>query len=64
VAGAALQANQLLVGAGATTAATRFIYNNGELFFDADGSGLGVAAVKVATLVGNPSIGTSNFLFV
>jgi Ca2+-binding RTX toxin-like protein len=62
VAGAALTSAQLLVGAGSATAATRFIYNNGELSFDADGSGLGSAAVKLATFAGNPVLSTSNFL--
>lgn len=59
-----LLSSQFLIGAGAATAATRFIYSSGDLFFDADGNGLGVAAVKIATLAGSPSLGTSNFLII
>jgi Ca2+-binding RTX toxin-like protein len=61
VANTALQSNQLLIGSGSATATTRFIYNNGDLFFDADGSATGFAAVKIATLDGNPSLAVSNF---
>lgn len=47
--------DQLLSGAGATTATTasqRFIYNstNGDLYFDSDGSGTGATATKIAIL--------------
>jgi serralysin len=60
-----LLSGQLLIGADATAAtdtSQRFIYNssNGNLFFDADGSAVG-AKVKVATLVGSPSLGVGSF---
>jgi Subtilase family/SdrD B-like domain/CARDB/RTX calcium-binding nonapeptide repeat (4 copies) len=61
VANNALQSSQLLVGAGSSTAVTRFIYNNGDLFFDADGSATGFAAVKIATFGSSPSLTASNF---
>lgn len=46
----------------ATNATQRFVYNNttGELFYDADGSGVG-AKEKIATLNGLPSITSSDF---
>jgi Ca2+-binding RTX toxin-like protein len=48
-----LPASQFVVGAAATTAAHRFVYNAGALFFDADGTGP-IAPVQVATLTGAP----------
>lgn len=50
-AGAILNANQFIIGTGATTANHRFVYNsaNGGLFFDKDGIGLG-SPVQIATL--------------
>jgi Ca2+-binding RTX toxin-like protein len=57
----ALTADQFGVGAKATTAAQRVIYNpvTGALSYDADGKGAG-AAVVVAVLTGRPSIGASD----
>jgi Ca2+-binding RTX toxin-like protein len=51
VAGAAITAAQLRIGASATTTSHRFIYNssNGALFFDADGTGA-IAQVQIASL--------------
>jgi Ca2+-binding RTX toxin-like protein len=65
VAGVALNASRLRVGAGVTTANTlsqRFLFNttNGNLYFDADGSGVG-AAVQIATLAGVGSLSTTAF---
>jgi Ca2+-binding RTX toxin-like protein len=53
--GTTLAAGQLLAAPGATTATTaaqRFVYNvtNGELFFDADGTGTAATATSVALL--------------
>ncbi len=48
-----LPASQFVVGAAATTAAHRFVYNAGALFFDADGTGP-IAPVQIATLTGPP----------
>ncbi|MCC5619381.1 choice-of-anchor L domain-containing protein [Nostoc sp. CHAB 5836] len=51
VAGAAIAANQFVIGTAATTSSQRFIYNqgNGFLFFDQDGTGA-IAGVQIATL--------------
>ncbi|MCC5654448.1 choice-of-anchor L domain-containing protein [Nostoc sp. XA013] len=51
VAGAAIAANQFVIGTTATTSSQRFIYNqgNGFLFFDQDGTGA-IAGVQIATL--------------
>jgi len=51
VAGAAIAANQFIIGSGVTTSSQRFIYNqsNGSLFFDQDGTGA-IARIQIATL--------------
>jgi Ca2+-binding RTX toxin-like protein len=67
VAGAALQANQILVGANtANTVDQRFIFDttNGDLFFDADGSDAVSVVVKIANLSGTSSLNTSSFVIV
>jgi VCBS repeat-containing protein len=65
----ALLSNQLRVGANVTTANSttqRFIYNtsNGDLFFDADGSAGNFARVRIGTLIGSPTLASSNFSIV
>ncbi|HAN45143.1 MAG TPA: hypothetical protein DCQ32_01160 [Cyanobacteria bacterium UBA8156] len=50
-----LPATQFVAGAAATTAAHRFVYNAGALFFDADGTGP-IAPVQIATLTGAPAL--------
>ncbi|WP_295621813.1 hypothetical protein [Chamaesiphon sp. GL140_3_metabinner_50] len=51
------------IGSSASTASQRFIYNNnsGALFFDADGSGIGAAQVRIAQFVGNPALTNTSF---
>jgi Ca2+-binding RTX toxin-like protein len=50
------------LGTSATTSSQRFIYNDtsGGLFFDADGIG-GTAQVRLAQLVGNPTLTNDSF---
>jgi Ca2+-binding RTX toxin-like protein len=57
IAGAAITAEQFVLGTAATDASDRFIYNsiNGALFFDVDGTG-SIAGVQIATLSTKPSI--------
>jgi Putative Ig domain/RTX calcium-binding nonapeptide repeat (4 copies) len=55
-----LDGSRFRLGAAATTASERFIYNNGTLFFDADGVG-GKAQVRLAQLVGSPALTSSSF---
>jgi Ca2+-binding RTX toxin-like protein len=60
-----LEASRFTLGTSATTASQRFIYNNdsGALFFDADGVG-GAAQVRMAQLVGNPTLTNASFVVV
>jgi Ca2+-binding RTX toxin-like protein len=56
---AAVDANELLKGAGKTTSETAtdfLIYNttDGALYYDADATGGGASAVQIATLTGSP----------
>jgi hypothetical protein len=64
VAGAAIAANQFVLGSSAQDAADRFIYsqNTGRLFFDADGTGA-IAQVQIAQLSTGLSL-TNNDIFV
>ncbi|MGF1566687.1 MAG: hypothetical protein ACFCVD_01190 [Nodosilinea sp.] len=64
-AGAAISANQFVLGAGAADASDRFIYNNtsGELYFDRDGTG-GQAQVLLATLSGAPTISNADIVVI
>ena len=57
-----LGAGAFVTGTAAGDADDRIIYNsaNGQVFFDADGSGSG-AAVLFATLLGNPALAASDF---
>ncbi len=60
-----LDASMFSLGTSATTSSQRFIYNNasGGLFFDADGIG-GIAQVRIAQLVGNPTLTNDSFRIV
>jgi Ca2+-binding RTX toxin-like protein len=57
-----LDASMFSLGTSATTSSQRFIYNDtsGGLFFDADGIG-GTAQVRLAQLVGNPTLTNDSF---
>ena len=57
-----LDASRFTIGASATTASQRFIYNNnsGVLSFDADGVG-GTSQVRIAQLVGLPALTNNSF---
>ncbi|HEY9643451.1 MAG TPA: hypothetical protein V6C57_23385 [Coleofasciculaceae cyanobacterium] len=58
----ALPAEQFRSGTTALTATQRFLYeaSTGQLFFDADGSGA-AAKTQIATLLGAPSLNSSDF---
>ncbi|WP_194006770.1 calcium-binding protein [aff. Roholtiella sp. LEGE 12411] len=59
-----LSSLKFIVGASATTAAHRFIYNNaGGLFFDVDGNG-GAAQQQIASLTLAPTLTSSNILVI
>jgi VCBS repeat-containing protein len=60
--GATLNANAFVIGAAAADADDRIIYNQatGQLFYDSDGSGGGVA-ILFATLQGAPVLGVGDF---
>jgi Ca2+-binding RTX toxin-like protein len=64
-AGAAISANQFVLGAAAADGSDRFIYNHtsGELFFDRDGTG-SYAQVLLATLSGAPTISNADIVVV
>lgn len=59
-----LQANRFAVGVAARTPLHRIIYNplNGDLLYDANGSGDGVGAVQIAILPRNLSLSHSDIL--
>ena len=61
-----LKANQLRIGASATTSAQRFIYNSttGALFFDQDGSASAFTQVQFAQLSAGLSLTENNFAIV
>jgi Ca2+-binding RTX toxin-like protein len=52
LAGAAIAANQFVIGSTSVNPSSRFIYNSvtGALFFDQDGSGSGIAQIQLAQL--------------
>ena len=50
-----LSPDQFVLGSNAVDADDRFLYDNGNLFYDADGTG-SASAVLIATLNGNPAI--------
>ena len=60
-----LDPSRFTLGSSATTTSQRFIYNNtsGALFFDADGVG-GAAQIRIAQLVGSPSLTNASFAIV
>ena len=60
-----LDAFRFTLGAAATTSSQRFIYNgsSGALFFDADGVN-GTNQVRIAQLVGNPTLTNTSFAIV
>jgi Ca2+-binding RTX toxin-like protein len=61
-----LSPEQFGLGTRATTAAQRLLYNapatgtTGTLYYDADGSGTGSAAVAIATFTGKPALSASD----
>jgi len=58
-----LPSTQFVIGTAAKDTDDRFIYNNGALFFDVDGTGT-KAQVQIATLTGAPTLAASNiYLF-
>ncbi|MBF2083914.1 calcium-binding protein [Thermoleptolyngbya sp. C42_A2020_037] len=59
-----LQANRFVIGVAAQTSLHRIIYNplNGDLLYDANGSGDGVGAVQIAILPRNLSLSHSDIL--
>lgn len=58
-----LTSKEFRVAASAQTSSDRFIYNNGNLFFDVDGTG-NTNAIQIAKLIGEPNITRSNiFVF-
>ncbi|MCL4067786.1 hypothetical protein M3484_14510 [Pseudomonas sp. GX19020] len=59
----ALDASRFAVGAAATTAAHRIVYNqsSGAIFYDADGSGAG-EMVLIATVTANTALTAGHFL--
>ena len=60
--GSALDASEFVVGAAATNAAQRIVYNagTGQLFYDADGNGAG-AAVAFAAVAPGTSLSAADF---
>jgi uncharacterized protein YjiK len=63
--GGVLDPSRFTLGSSATKNSDRFIYNinSGALFFDADGAA-GVAQVRIAQFVGNPSLTSASFSIV
>ena len=55
-----LEAENFIAGAKALDTDDYFVYNNGTLYYDADGSGK-KKAVAVVTLTGAPELGHENF---
>lgn len=58
-----LAPSQFTIGASASDASDRFIYNdlNGDLFFDVDGTG-GAAQIQLANLGGAPELLASDIV--
>ena len=63
--GSGIEANEFGFGSSATSASQRLVFNqnNGQLLYDADGSGEG-AAVQFASLSNKPEISANDFLVV
>lgn len=59
----AISAGQFHLGSAAADINDRFIYDNGALFFDIDGTG-GAAQVKLAMLTGAPTIAAADIVVV
>jgi Ca2+-binding RTX toxin-like protein len=55
-----LPASRFVLGSSATNASQRFIYNNGNLFFDVDGSG-SAGRQQIAILSGSPTLTSQSF---
>jgi Ca2+-binding RTX toxin-like protein len=55
-----LPASRFVLGSSATNASQRFIYNNGNLFFDVDGSG-SAGKQQIAILSGSPTLTSQSF---
>jgi Ca2+-binding RTX toxin-like protein len=62
--GGTLLSSQFTLGTSATNTNQRFIYNqqSGALFYDRDGSGSSSAQVRIAQLVGNPTLTAASFV--
>lgn len=61
-----ISADQFVIGAAATSADNRFVYNsgNGVLSFDADGSGTEFGQVQIARLASAPTLSSSDISIV
>ncbi|WP_318528466.1 calcium-binding protein [Plectonema radiosum] len=55
-----LSASRFVLGSSATNASQRFIYNNGNLFFDVDGNG-SAGQQLIANLSGSPTLTSQSF---
>ena len=65
-AGNPLAASAFTIGSTATTASHRIVYNKatGELFYDADGSGMAAGQTKFAVIGAGHSLSSNHFLLV
>jgi Ca2+-binding RTX toxin-like protein len=61
--GSALDSSRFTLGTTATTASQRFVYNqqSATLFYDRDGVG-GAAQVRIAQMIGNPTLTNTSFV--
>jgi Ca2+-binding RTX toxin-like protein len=55
-----LPASRFVLGSSATNGSQRFIYNNGNLFFDVDGNGSAGGQQLIANLSGSPTLRSSD----
>lgn len=59
-----VQGQTFIIGSGPTQAGPTFVYNNGALYFDADGLGGPAGLVFIALLQGAPTVTAADFQFV